>query len=140
MRKENVFSFDSSIFELTLVFATGGVAYYSLEILWRGYSHYSMALLGGLCFLTLYLLGRTFPSIPLLLYCILGSIIISAAELGMGEILNNKLGMDIWDYSNIPLNFRGQVCLLFSFLWSLLCLPINKLSKLMRTKIFGYEK
>lgn len=139
MKKESVFSFDSSIFELTLVFATGGVAYYSLEILWRGYSHYSMALLGGLCFLVLYLLGRAFPSIPLLLYCIIGGIIISAAELGTGELLNNKLGMDIWDYSNIPLNFRGQVCLLFSFFWSLLCLPINKLSKLMRTKIFGYE-
>ena len=129
-----------NIAETGLVFFTGGVFYYSIEMLWRGYSHFSMVLLGGICFLFLYIIGKAFPKIPLLLYCILGGAIISLLELRTGELLNNILGLDVWDYSNLPLNFRGQVCLLFSFFWSLLSLPAFHLSKLMRKRIFGYPR
>ena len=126
--------------EIGLIFFTGAVLYYSIEVLWRGYSHIAMALLGGTCFLLLYLMERTFPNIPLILYCILGGIIITLLEFVTGEILNNSLGLNIWDYSSVPLNFRGQVCLLFSFFWCLLSYPAFYLSRLMRTKIFGLIK
>ena len=125
--------------EFLLIFFTGAVIYYSIEVIWRGYSHIAMALLGGICFLLLYLIGRFFPKIPTLFYCILGGSIITLMELVTGEILNNALGLDIWDYSSVPLNFRGQICLLFSFFWCLISLPANWLSKIMRTKIFGYS-
>lgn len=126
--------------ELFLPFLLGAVLYYSIEILWRGYSHWSMAIVGGICFLLLYLVGRMFPNMPLLLYCIIGAILISSAELTAGELLNIRLGLDIWDYSELPLNFRGQICLLFSFLWSLLCVPAHLIARLMRTKIFGCSR
>jgi uncharacterized membrane protein len=126
--------------ELALVFFTGGVLYYTVEVLWRGWSHIAMAVLGGLCFICLYFMGRLFPRIPLLLYCILGGVIVSLLELGAGELLNNVLGLGIWDYSSLPLNFRGQVCLLFSFFWCLISLPSFFLSKLMRTMIFGCKE
>lgn len=126
--------------ELTLPFLFGAVMYFSIEMMWRGYSHWSMAVVGGLCFLLLYLLGRAFPKMPKLLFCILGAVIISVTELCAGELLNVRLGLDIWDYSELPLNFRGQICLLFSFFWSLLCLPCNIAAKLMRIKIFGYRE
>lgn len=134
--KKNCYA--NALAELWLIFFTGAVLYYSIELLWRGYSHGAMAVLGGLCFLALYLMGKIFPGMPLLLYCILGGIIISALELGSGELLNNVLGLEIWDYSNMPLNFRGQVCLLFSFFWCLISLPAFFLAKLMRKRIFGY--
>ncbi|MBQ8207902.1 MAG: hypothetical protein IJZ89_04115 [Clostridia bacterium] len=136
----NKLRYIESTLEIGLIFLTGAVLYYSIEVLWRGYSHAAMAVLGGLCFLGLYLMGRFFPSMPLLIYCILGGLIISTLELGTGELLNNLLGLDIWDYSDMPLNFRGQICLLFSFFWCLISLPANFLSKIMRTKIFGYEE
>ncbi|MBR3966229.1 MAG: hypothetical protein IKJ91_04050 [Clostridia bacterium] len=126
--------------EFLLIFFTGAVIYYSIEVIWRGYSHIAMALLGGICFLLLYLIGRFFPKIPTLFYCILGGIIITLLELVTGEILNNALGLDIWDYSSVPLNFRGQICLLFSFFWCLISYPAFFLSKLMRMKIFGLQK
>ncbi len=126
--------------ELALVFLFGAVFYYGIEVLWRGYSHFSMSLLGGLCFLSLYLMGKALPDMPLLLYCILGGLIISTLEFFAGEILNNCMKLEIWDYSSLPLNFRGQICALFSLFWCLLCMPANWVSKLMRCKIFGCEK
>lgn len=126
--------------EVFLIFFTGAICYYSIELLWRGYSHGAMAVLGGLCFLCLYAMGRFFPKMPMLLFCIFGGVIITALELATGELVNNLLKLDIWDYSNMPLNFRGQICLLFSFFWCLLSFPAAFLAKAMRTKIFGQDR
>ena len=30
------------------------------------------------------------------------------------------LGLDVWDYSKVPFNFLGQVCVLYSVLWGFL--------------------
>ena len=48
-----------------------------------------------------------------------GAAIISAIELGFGLLFNVRLGMNVWDYSAVPLNFMGQVCLPFALLWGL---------------------
>ena len=50
----------------------------------------------------------------------LGTILITVFEFILGYILNIKLGLGIWDYSNIPFNIMGQICLPFSFLWFVL--------------------
>ena len=133
------FSSESRLAEYSLIFATGGVLYYTTEMLWRGYSHFSMALLGGICFVFLYFLAGAFPSISLTLYCMIGGSIITLAEYLAGELLNNLLGLGVWDYSGVPLNFRGQICPIFSFLWCLLCLPAFFIAGQMRTRIFGYK-
>lgn len=54
---------------------------------------------------------------PLLLKCFLGDLIITAVELIFGLIFNLKYHMQVWDYSNMPLNLLGQICLPFSILW-----------------------
>lgn len=140
MKRIDIVSLNFYVSETALVFFTGGVLYFAIEMLWRGHSHISMALLGGTCFLCLYLIGRAFPNMPMLLYCILGGVVISLLELGAGELLNTGLGLDIWDYSSLPLNYRGQVCLLFSFFWCLLSMPAGILARIMRTRIFGYPE
>ena len=58
---------------------------------------------------------RLFPSMPIVLGCILGGVIITAVELGVGLLLNRQYA--IWDYRNVPLNFMGQICLPYSLLW-----------------------
>ena len=139
MKSDLFFSEGSRPAEYSLVFATGGVLYYAIEMLWRGHSHFFMALLGGACFTFLYFLAGAFPHMSITLYCIIGGLAITLAELAAGELLNNLLGLDIWNYSNVPLNFRGQICLLFSFLWCLICLPSFFLAGQIRRRIFGYE-
>ena len=56
--------------------------------------------------------------------CLLGAALITSAELIVGVTVNIILGWNVWDYSDIPLNFMGQICLPYSVLWYFLCLPV----------------
>ena len=100
--------------EKSAMFLLGGVGYVSLEILWRGWSHISMFLAGGSCFL---LLGRLdkLKNAPLWLRGIFGSLIITTVELMTGLLFNRSY--QVWDYRSAPMNFLGQICLPFTLLW-----------------------
>lgn len=101
---------------LTLFFC-GGVLYYSIEIMWRGHSHVSMFLDGGVCFVLIGLMNEVVPGLPLAVQAVLGASLIVFSELLVGSLVNLRLGLNIWDYSNQPMNYRGQVCLPFFLLW-----------------------
>lgn len=109
--------------ELGLLTA-GGAAYYSLEILWRGYSHWSMALCGGICLCGIFHLNRAMKSKPILLRATLCGAGITAVELVCGCLVNLVFHLRVWDYSRMPLNLLGQICLPFSLLWIALSLPL----------------
>ena len=98
-----------------MLFCTGGCAYMTLELLWRGWSHSSMFFAGGSCFLLLGKLGRTRPVLPLPVRAVAGAGIITSVELLAGLLANRDYS--VWDYRNVPLNFHGQICLPFSLLW-----------------------
>ena len=103
------------------LFAMGGGTYALLEVLWRGYTHWTMAVLGGALFLSLGLLDTHMPAaLPLPLRCCLGGGLITASELAAGCVLNLGLGLSIWDYSALPFQLLGQICLPYSLLWVLL--------------------
>lgn len=106
------------------LFAVGAVGYYSLELAFRGFSHWSMALCGGICVCLIYLANRRMAHRPLLLRALVGALIITAVELVAGCILNLYLHWGIWDYSHLPLNLWGQITPVFSGLWFLLCIPV----------------
>ena len=96
----------------------GSIVYMSLEILWRGYTHWTMGVLGGICFICLGLINEILSwETPLVLQMFIGSIIITVLEFITGCIVNLWLGWNVWDYSNLPLNLLGQICLPFSILW-----------------------
>jgi len=98
-----------------LLFTAGGCGYMGLELLWRGWSHGSMFLAGGCCFLLLGRLRSAEPRLPLPLRAVTGAGIITMVELAAGLIANR--GYTVWDYRNQPFNFCGQICLLYSLLW-----------------------
>ena len=106
------------------LFAGGGIAYYLLEVACRGYSHWSMALCGGLCLSAIYHMNRRLYRRPLLLRAALGGGIITSVELVCGLLVNRTLHMGVWDYSDLPFNLLGQICLPFTLLWIALSLPI----------------
>lgn len=106
------------IIKYVVLFVTGGLVYMSLELLWRGYTHWTMGVLGGICFICLGLINEILSwETPLALQMLIGSIIITILEFITGCIVNLWLGWNIWDYSNLPLNLLGQICLPFSILW-----------------------
>ena len=96
----------------------GGAVYVCLELLFRGRSHWTMAVLGGVLFLIIGSFNEILPwEMPLLLQAVLGAMVVTMAELAAGILLNRWLGLGIWDYSNMPFNLWGQICLPFSVLW-----------------------
>lgn len=122
------------------IFTASGISYCFIEILWRRYTHWTMAIIGGICFLILFRIFTSFEKISLIKKCLIGSGIITSIEFISGCIVNIWLKMGIWDYSSLPVNILGQVCLIYSFLWALLSIPIvylsNKINKLNSTNKF----
>ncbi|MBR2447477.1 MAG: hypothetical protein IKB29_00680 [Clostridia bacterium] len=103
-----------------LMFPIGALGYGLIEILWRGYTHFSMLLAGGICFVTFAKIGEKFKQKTLLARAVIGSAFVTAIELIFGIIFNIILKKDVWDYSKMPFNFKGQICLLYSLFWIVL--------------------
>ena len=104
-----------------VLFLVGGFAYALIEVGMRGFTHWSMFIVGGLCFVIIGLLNEWYSwKIPLLLQMFYGAFVITALELISGYIINIKLGWNVWDYSGRLLNFKGQICLWNSIIWFLL--------------------
>ena len=98
-----------------IYFFLGGAGYVGLELLWRGRSHGSMFVAGGLCFLLLGKLQEVKPRLPMALRCLVGAGGITCVELAVGLLANRDYR--VWDYRHMPLNFHGQICLIYSLLW-----------------------
>lgn len=97
---------------------TGGLMYTLIEILWRGYSHWTMFLLGGICFVCIGLINEIIPwDMVLSKQMFIGAILITLLEFITGCIVNLYLKWDVWDYSNLPFNLYGQICVPFMIAW-----------------------
>lgn len=118
-----------------MLFSVGGSAYGLIEILWRRYTHWSMVLTGGVCFSGLYHIYDKLCNCALWKKCVIGGCFITAVEFCVGFIVNIKARLHVWDYSRLPLNIRGQVCLPYSILWMLLCAPVSVLCSYFRSRL-----
>lgn len=121
---------------------TGGLAYFYLEILFRGYSHYSMFICGGICFLLVGEMGerilrKNTPHIfKIAIIMLAGTILITIAELITGLIVNVAFDMRVWDYSDMRYNYKGQICLTFSTIWAIVSLVCVYMDALLRMFLF----
>lgn len=126
--------------ELILLFI-GGFLYVIIELLFRGRSHPTMFVLGGLCFVLIGLLNERFPwEMPLVCQMVISALMVTAFEFIFGIIFNVILHMGVWDYSKLPYNILGQVCLLFTNLWAFLSLAAIVVDDWIRYLAFGEEK
>lgn len=124
-----------TIFKYFILFSIGGLLYMLLEIGFSGSTHWTMGILGGICFILIGLIDSYFI-LPLYKQMLMSTIIITALEFIAGVILNIGFSLDIWDYSSLPLNILGQVCLPFSILWFFLSLPAILLDDWIRCSFF----
>ena len=101
----------------------GGFLYGLIEILYRGYTHVSMFLLGGICFLCIGAIRRTFLHAFTAQKMLLCAGVITLLEFLCGLLVNVRLGLGVWDYSSMPVNVLGQVCITYTAAWCLLAIP-----------------
>jgi uncharacterized membrane protein len=101
-----------------LLFILGAVGYAAIEIIWRGRTHWSMMIAGGLCFILFSMVAEALKGRNLLLKAAVCAIGVTAIEFIFGVVFNIWLGMDVWDYSHVPFNIMGQICPIFSLLWA----------------------
>lgn len=113
-----------------MVFLIGALLYSLIEITWRGYTHWTMTITGGLC-MALLLLISGLP-LPLPIKWLIGALSITLVEFAVGCVVNRWLHWQVWDYSDLPLNLLGQVCLPFTGIWFLLSIPGIGLCSLVR--------
>lgn len=119
----------------------GGSIYVFIELAWRSYSHISMFILGGVCFVIIGLINELFPwDLGLLWQSIIGAFVVTICEFVTGLIVNVWLGLGVWDYSGLPFNIMGQICLPFFFAWIALSIVAIILDDYIRYWFFGEEK
>ncbi len=119
----------------------GGLIYILLEALWRGYSHWTMFLLGGICFVAIGLINEVIPWEMLLWKQVLiGACIVTALEFLTGCVVNLWLGWGIWDYSNLQGNILGQICPQYFLLWLPVSLAGIVLDDWLRYWLWGEER
>ena len=123
-----------------IMFLSGGFLYCGIEILYRGYSHISMLIAGGICFILVgaveNILGSTASIISQMLWC---GIMITTVEFIVGIIVNKHMHLNVWDYSGEQYNFKGQICLLYSNMWFLLSYPMILLHDCMKYILLGSQ-
>ena len=107
--------------ELLPVFALGSILYGLTEILWRGWTHWTMLLCGGICFTLMYLVSGS--ELSLVKKWLLSTCIITTVEFVAGCIVNLRLHWQVWDYSSLPFSLLGQICPRFILMWFALSIP-----------------
>lgn len=126
-----------SLIKTLILFLIGGMAYVCIELLFRGRSHWSMAVVGGLCFVMIGGLNNWFPwEWSIVKQMVASAAIVTSVEFISGILLNLVLHWNIWDYSNMPFNVLGQICLPFTGIWFLLSFLAILLDDLLRWFLF----
>lgn len=100
-----------------LIFLFGGVIYSLCEIVFRGYTHWSMTITGGVCLVLMHWHFTLYPGENIFKKCLYGAVVITTMEFIAGCIVNLWLDWEVWDYSNLFMNVLGQICLPFTIIW-----------------------
>ena len=121
MSVKDLLTGNNSIWMEIAVFILGAGAYGTMELIFRGYTHWSMLLTGGACVLTIYYIQGWLFGLPVVLAALAGAFIITAYEFFVGVLVNLQFGWHVWDYSALPGNILGQICPAFTAVWFCVC-------------------
>lgn len=120
------------------LFLLGAGGYSFLEIASRGFTHWSMAITGGVCFLGILMISQRFVHRSLWTQAALGGALVTGVEFCVGVMVNLILGWQVWDYSDCFGNVLGQVCVQYTFYWCLLsyCVCLGaQIARVLRARI-----
>ena len=131
----------NNLLKYIFLLVVGGSIYCSIELIQRGRTHWTMFIVGGLCFVACGLINEILSwNTPIWYQMLLCTIFITLIEFISGCVINLILHWNVWDYSNQPFNILGQVCLLYSVFWYFLSLVAIVLDDYLRYWFFKEEK
>jgi uncharacterized membrane protein len=123
------------------IFLFGGLGYGLLEIIFRGFTHWSMIITGGSALLVLYLINSAIPGTPIILKALIGAFAITIIEFTVGIIVNKVFSFGVWDYTGSFGNVLGIITPIFSLCWFGISLIVNiifkNMQKITRTQKYG---
>ena len=108
---------EEKIKKVLLFWGIGSIGYVLVELLWRGRTHPSMALAGGICSVAMSIIAEKNKGRSLLYKSFISALTITAVEFLFGVFFNIFLKANVWDYSGERLNILGQICPIFSLAW-----------------------
>lgn len=130
-----------------LLWFFGGTLYFLLEVAYKTatghpeHISWTMLVLSIVLTIPVERCGDGLPwSCPLWLQALACAALVTGVELLAGLVLNVWLGLGVWDYSGIPGNLWGQICLPFSLVWVALCLVSIPVFDWLRWAVEGGEK
>lgn len=106
--------------EALCLFCLGGSGYCCVEAAWRGFTHWTMFLVGGAALCWLAFLERR-PGARLWAAALLGAGGVTALELLAGVFCTGVLHRRVWDYRAEWGDLYGYICPKYSLLWLALC-------------------
>ena len=129
------------ISECFFFWTLGGTIYYGIELWFRGFSHWSMFVLGGLVFGFCVMQGVQMKWTEGLGIQIIRAVLYAVSlEFTTGIIFNKWLRRNIWDYSDQPFQLWGQICLPFMIIFSGLILIAIILGGILSSAIYKDPK
>lgn len=130
------------LFKYLFLSLIGGTIYYCIELIYKGgESHWSMFVLGSICFILIGLCNEIIPwTMKLWKQMLIGASIITVLEFITGIVVNIILGWNVWSYEGVPFNVLGQICLPFSIAWFFLSFFAIVLDDYLRYWLFKEEK
>ena len=137
MREHNLKN-SASIRTYILIFSFGCVFYYLTEMLYRTHSHFTMAILGGICAVVIYRINKALYNESVIIKAFLCAVAITILEFISGIFINLIFEMKVWDYSDRMFNILGQICPLFSLFWFLISIPALYFCSYVDTHITPY--
>lgn len=123
------------------IFLFSGSLYYLLEVIFKSThtSHWTMFCIAG--FSAVFFidgLNNIFSyDMDFLLQIFICANVITICELIIGIKFNSDFS--IWNYTNMPFNYHGQVCLPFYLLWIILSAIFIPILDFIEWKIFNYK-
>ena len=93
------------------LFILGAVGYAAIEVIWRGETHWSMMIAGGLCFILFSMVSELFEGRSILLKAAVCAVGVTAVEFIFGVVFNLWLGMGVWSTAAVPSTFSVRSAL-----------------------------
>ena len=126
---------DIKIKKNTVFFTAGGMGYGAIELLYRGRTHWTMVLAGGICFIIISKIADKYKKKRLVFKASLCALGITCVEFAFGVLFNLILKLNVWDYSASPLNFLGQICPAYTLLWGILSCAVIPLAEYVNKRL-----
>ena len=120
--------------KFSVLFVVGAALYSVIEILWRGFTHWTMGVAGGVCLCGIYGINESVCKRSKIGKLALCAVLITVVEFLFGVVVNLILKLNVWDYSNRRFNLLGQICPLYTVLWFLISAPAVALCDMIKNK------